>query len=128
MNPGEVERLRWTIECVVRGSIQVTDLLKRRRPARLPSSGAKIQPRVRFNNDASDNSTLIDFVGEDRPGLLYDLASTMSAQGCDIEVVMIDTEAHKAIDVFYVTRNEAKLDEPMQARLQEELLRVAMQC
>jgi [protein-PII] uridylyltransferase len=127
LNPGEVERVRWTIECVVRGSIQVTDLLKRRRTARLPSSGAKIQPHVRFNNDASDNSTLIDFVGEDRPGLLYDLASTMSGQGCNIEVVMIDTEAHKAIDVFYVTKNDAKLDEFTQATLQNEILRVALQ-
>lgn len=127
LNPGEVERVRWTIECVVRGSIQVADLLKRRRTARLPSSGAKIQPHVRFNNDASDNSTLIDFVGEDRPGLLYDLASAMSGQGCNIEVVMIDTEAHKAIDVFYVTKNDAKLDEFAQASLQSDMLRVALQ-
>lgn len=126
LNPGEIERLHWTVECVVRGSIQVVDLLKRRRPTRLPSSGAKIQPRVRFNNDASDNSTLIDFIGEDRPGLLYDLASAMSTQGCNIEVVMIDTEAHKAIDVFYITRNGAKLDGVTQDKLQEEILRVAM--
>ncbi len=119
--------MRWTIECVVRGSIEVTDLLKRRRTARLPSSGAKIQPHVRFNNDASDTSTLIDFVGEDRPGLLYDLASAMSTQGCNIEVVMIDTEAHKAIDVFYVTKNYVKLDDATQAALQSEILRVAMQ-
>lgn len=127
LNPGEVERLRWTVECVVRGSIQVTDLLKRRRRARLPSSGAKIQPHVHFNNDASDSSTLIDFIGEDRPGLLYDLASAMSEHGCNIEVVMIDTEAHKAIDVFYVTRHDAKLDEFTQAKLQDSILYVAMQ-
>jgi [protein-PII] uridylyltransferase len=127
LNPGEVERLRWTIECVVRGSIQVSDLLKRRKPARLPSSGAKILPHVRFNNEASDSSTLIDFVGEDRPGLLYDLASAMSAQGCNIEVVMIDTEAHKAIDVFYVTKNETKLDELTQAKLKEKILRTAIE-
>jgi [protein-PII] uridylyltransferase len=127
LNPGEVERVRWTVECVVRGSIQVSDLLKRRRTARLPSSGAKIQPHVRFNNDASDNSTLIDFVGEDRPGLLYDLASAMSGLGCNIEVVMIDTEAHKAIDVFYVTKCDAKLDDLTQAALQQEIMRVTMQ-
>jgi [protein-PII] uridylyltransferase len=126
LNPGEVERLRWTIECVVRGSIEVMDLLKRRKPARVPSSGAKILPHVRFNNDASDSSTLIDFVGEDRPGLLYDLASAMSDHGCNIEVVMIDTEGHKAIDVFYVTRNDAKLDDFTQAILQENILRIAM--
>ena len=80
---------------------------------------------MRFNNDASDLSTLIDFTGEDRPGLLHDLASALADTGCNIEVVMIDTEAHKAIDVFYVTCEGRKLDEVLQHRLQTELVRVA---
>ncbi|MBV9083816.1 MAG: HD domain-containing protein [Acidobacteriaceae bacterium] len=126
LNPGEIERLRWTVECVVRGSIEVRDLLKRRRPARLPSTGAKIVPRLRFDDEASDRSTLIDFVGEDRPGLLYDLASVLSANGCNIEVVMIDTEAHKAIDVFYVTKNGEKLDERTQDELKDKLTNAAL--
>lgn len=126
LNPGEVDRLQWTLECVVRGSIEVRDLLKRRRPAKPLSSGAKIFPRVRFNNEASDRSTLIDFVGEDRPGLLYDLASVLSSYGCDIDVVMIDTEAHKAIDVFYVTQEGGKLSERTQTELSQEMLKAAM--
>jgi [protein-PII] uridylyltransferase len=65
---------------------------------------------------------LIDFVGEDRPGLLYDLASAISAAGCNLEVAMIDTEAHKAIDVFYVTRNGGKLEESELQQLQANLL------
>jgi len=111
---------------VVRGSIEVRDLLKRRRPMRAISSGAKISPRVRFNNEASDGSTLMDFVGEDRPGLLYDLASVLSGKGCDIEVVMIDTEAHKALDVFYLTHHGGKLSERMQDDLKSEILKTAM--
>ena len=126
LNPGETDRVEWTIECVVRGSIEVRDLLKRRRPMRAISSGAKISPRVRFNNEASDGSTLMDFVGEDRPGLLYDLASVLSGKGCDIEVVMIDTEAHKALDVFYLTHHGGKLSERMQDDLKSEILKTAM--
>jgi [protein-PII] uridylyltransferase len=125
LNPGESNRLAWTVECVVRGSIQVADLLKRRRPAPRPSRGARIAPMVRFNNEASDRSTLIDFAGEDRPGLLYNLASALNAADCNIDLVMIDTEAHKAMDVFYVTHAGQKLDEALQDRLEAELIRAA---
>jgi [protein-PII] uridylyltransferase len=83
-------------------------------------------PSVRFNNEASDECTLIDFVGEDRPGLLYDLTSAISAAGCNIELVLVDTEAHKAIDVFYVTQAGGKLEEDLSQHLTDELKRVAM--
>jgi [protein-PII] uridylyltransferase len=125
LNPEEVNRLQWTVECVVKGSVQVIDLLKRRRSSRRSASDATIVPSVRFNNEASDGATLIDFVGEDRPGLLYDLASAISAAGCNLEVAMIDTEAHKALDVFYVTRNGSKLEERELQQLETDLLRAA---
>jgi len=124
LNPGEVERLRNTMENVIRGDAEVKDLLKRRRSPRVVRE-AKIAPSVRFNNEASHSATLVEFVGEDRPGLLYDLASAISASGCNIELVMIDTQAHKAIDVFYVTREGGKVDKSAQARLQFDLLRAA---
>lgn len=123
MNPDEIGRLQWTIECVVRGAIQVPDLLKSRRPATHMAVGTMVQPSVRFNNDASDSATLIEFVGEDRPGLLFDLASALTAAECNIELVLVDTEAHRARDVFYVTRNNYKLDESTQIELQTNLER-----
>lgn len=124
LNPGEVDRLEWTIGCVVKHSIEVADLLKRRRAAR-PRTDTAVTPSVRFNNEASDTATLIDFIGQDRPGLLYDLSSAISHAGCNIELVMIDTEAHKAIDVFYVTREGAKLNGASQAQLENDLLAAA---
>jgi [protein-PII] uridylyltransferase len=126
LNPGEANRLERTVEAVLRDSLSVADLIKQRRCAPRPSSGSKIMPCVRFSNDASDDCTLIDFTGEDRPGLLYDMASAISAARCNIELVLVDTEAHKALDVFYVTKDGGKLDEASSRSLLEELKRVAM--
>jgi [protein-PII] uridylyltransferase len=105
--------------------LKVTELLKRRRGTPRPSSGARISPTFRFNNEASDECTLIDFVGEDRPGLLYDLTSAISAAGCNIELVLVDTEAHKAMDVFYVTQGTGKLDAGTQVSLGRAMIQVA---
>ncbi len=121
MNPDETGRLQWTVECVVKGAIQVGELLKRRRPAPRPAAGPKLESSIRFNNDASDSSTLFQFIGEDRPGLLFDLASALTSAGCNIELVLVDTEAHRALDVFYVTRNGIKLDGAAQSQIQTAL-------
>jgi [protein-PII] uridylyltransferase len=126
LNHDEVSRLEWTVECILRDSLSVADLIKQRRYPPRPSSASKIMPSVRFSNDASDDCTLIDFSGEDRPGLLYDMASAISAAGCNIELVLVDTEAHKALDVFYVTQAGGKLDEAASQNLLAELKRVAM--
>jgi [protein-PII] uridylyltransferase len=125
LNPGEVKRLEWSVESVLRGAMRVADLLKQKRPPRRLSSGAKILPSVHFTNEASDTCTLIDFVGEDRPGLLFDLASVLAARDCNIELVLVDTEAYKAMDVFYLTRHGAKLEEPFMLQLSDELVRAA---
>jgi len=122
LNPPEVDRLRGVVRRVVEGKQDVAKLLRGRPKPILPSRRAQLKPRVAFKNDASDAATLVEIVAEDRPGLLYDLAHAISAAGCNIEVVMIDTEAHKALDVFYLTSDGGKLDEALQQRLKDELM------
>lgn len=121
LNPSETGRLRSLAERVIAGRSDVRELLRNRPKPSLPSRKARIPARVSFNSEASGTSTLIEIVTEDRPGLLYDLASAISSQAANIEVVLIDTEAHKAIDVFYVTAGGRKLDEGQQQRLGEAL-------
>lgn len=118
LNPGEKERLEWTIGCVVKGAIDVRDLLKRRRPLKNPAAGTRLHPVVSFNNEASESSTLLEFIGEDRPGLLYDLSSQIAEASCDIELVLADTEGRKAVDVFYITKDKNKLESVVQERLE----------
>jgi len=124
LNPPEVDRLRGVVRKVVEGK-QDADKLLKGRPKPFLSSRLKIRPHVSFKDDASDSATLIEIVAEDRPGLLYDLASAISSQGGNIEVVLIDTEAHKAIDVFYVTAEGKKLTATKQSALAEALRKAA---
>jgi [protein-PII] uridylyltransferase len=116
LNPTEVDRLRGVVRRVVEGKLDADKLL-RGRPKPLAPGKHRLAPRITFNNDASQVATLVEIVAEDRPGLLYDLAHAISVAGCNIEVVLIDTEAHKALDVFYLTAERKKL----QAELQETL-------
>lgn len=121
LNPSEVDRLRGVAEKAVTGKTDVRELLRNRPKPSLPSRKAGIPARVNINSDASHTATLIEIVAEDRPGLLYDLASAISSHGGNIEVVLIDTEAHKAIDVFYVTAGGQKLPPEKQSLLAEAL-------
>ncbi|HLK48718.1 MAG TPA: hypothetical protein VKT49_11320 [Bryobacteraceae bacterium] len=123
LNPTEVDRLRAVAERVIAGKADVRELLKNRPKPVLPSRHARIPGSVAFDGDASETASLVEIVAEDRPGLLYDLASAISASGCNIEVVLIDTQAHKAIDVFYVTAGGKKLDPQRQGALEAALLR-----
>jgi [protein-PII] uridylyltransferase len=122
LNPTEVDRLRLTIERVVLGKLDVKELLRNRPVPAPPSKRSRIAPTVSFNSEASETATLIEVVAEDRPGLLYALTSAIAAAGANIEVVLIDTEAHKAIDVLYVTWGGKKLSSPQQAALRDSLL------
>jgi len=121
LNPSEGDRLRGVVRRVVEGKQEVVKLLKGRPKPLLPSR-ARFAPRVTVKRDVSDSATLVEIVAEDRPGLLHDLAQAISDADCNIEVVLIDTEAHKALDVFYVTSGGKKLDEAKETRLREGLL------
>ena len=125
LNPSEVDRLRSTAERVIAGRADVEELLRGRPRPGPPSRKARIPAKIHFDSEAGGAATLIEIVAEDRPGLLYDLASAISSNGGNIEVVLIDTEAHKAIDVFYVTAEGGKLTPEKRAAIAEALQRAA---
>jgi [protein-PII] uridylyltransferase len=122
LNPTEMDRLKLTLDRVLNGRVTVRELLRNRPKPAAPSKGGQVPPRVGFDNTASQTSTLVEVVAEDRPGLLFDLANVFSEGGCSIDVVLVDTEAHKAIDVFYVTADGGKLDDDAMPPLKDALL------
>jgi [protein-PII] uridylyltransferase len=63
----------------------------------------------------------MEIVTQDRFGLLYTMARTISQNGCNIDVALISTEGHKAIDVFYLTRDGKRLSVETQGELTASL-------
>jgi [protein-PII] uridylyltransferase len=60
-------------------------------------------------------------VTQDRPGLLRSISSTLTGEGCSIEIALIDTEGPVAHDVFYITTGQKKLS-PERMRAIERML------
>jgi len=124
LNPSEVDRLRYTIEKAAMGTLDVRPMLERRVRPQAKPRGERLRPTIYFDSEASSHATLVEIVAEDRIGLLYDFARVFAECHCNIEVVLIDTEAHKALDVFYLTTEGRKLTDNEQFVL-EDRLRVA---
>jgi len=122
LNPPEVERLRVTLARVARGQVRAEELLRYRPIKAAPGRRGVVEPLVTPDDEASASATVFEVVAQDRPGLLFSLASAISRAGCNIEVVLVDTEAHKAIDVFHITRMGKKLNPEERDTLASALL------
>ena len=97
-------------------------LLSGRRRGRRKAPQVVVETRVEFDDEASSHSTLLEVVAQDMTGLLRALSLTLAAHGCNIEVALVDTEGETAIDVFYLTRNGAKLDKDEERELRRALV------
>jgi [protein-PII] uridylyltransferase len=122
LNPSERDRFISSVREVVAGQVSVEKLLSGRRKARRKAPRVAVETRIEFDTEASSQSTLLQVIAQDTPGLLRAVSMTLSGLGHNLEVALIDTEGESAIDVFYITNQGAKLDRTAQTVLQEALL------
>ncbi len=127
LNLSEWERFKRSISDVLMGAADLERMLKSRMQAeeKKATPKVKIKTSIQSDNLCSSNSTLVQVVAQDRPGLLYTVASCFSHHKCNIEIALIDTEGQMAIDVFYLTSNRKKLVpelvKQVEAALREQL-------
>jgi [protein-PII] uridylyltransferase len=118
--PG-LERLIARVEAAAEGAKQPAPgkrALQRRHAA------FAIEPWARIDNDLSQDSTVIEVSGRDRPGLLAQLAAVLAGAGVSINSAHIGARGERVADVFYVTEAGGGriLDPGRIAALSEQLI------
>ena len=118
------------LKVLTEGTVDFRAIIARQKTARplyQSLEGERIPTRIQFDNDTSENRTVIDFETEDRLGLLYVISQALSELEVDISLAKISTEKGAAIDSFYVSEMEGgKIVEPDRQEAIEAHLRAAL--
>jgi [protein-PII] uridylyltransferase len=96
-------RIAATIESVLKGEVRLSTLMAKRHEVKGRIRAFTVEPEVVIDNAVSDQFTVIEVSGLDRPGLLYEMTSAISNLSLDITSAHITTFGEKAVDAFYVT-------------------------
>ena len=112
-----------TIGLLLQGKERLAVLLKKMKPGVRGVQAFIVAPEVIVNNALSERLTVIEVAGRDRPGLLYELTTTLSDLSLDIASAHVTTFGEKAVDVFYVTDLTGKqiVSEMRQKAIKERL-------
>jgi [protein-PII] uridylyltransferase len=116
-------RISEAIEQTLKGETRLPDVVAKKAPKARHAAFA-IEPEVNVHNAWSDRHTVIEVIGLDRPGLLYNLTNTISRLNLNIASAHVATFGERVIDVFYVTDlTGAKIASPQrQAAIRRGLL------
>ena len=98
-----VMRIGSTIERLLKGESRLKALLAKRRNAEHRVAAFSVEPKVSIDNSLSEQFSVIEVAGLDRPGLLYDLTTALADLNLDISSAHVSTFGEKAVDAFYVT-------------------------
>ncbi len=85
-----------------------------------------VEPVVRIEQDASEDATVIETEGLDRPGLLFELTAALSRLGLTIVSAHVATYGERAVDAFYLkTSSGDKItDAKLLSRIEKSVMQV----
>ncbi len=96
-------RIADSIEKALRGDLRLPDVVAKRAPPKGRIRAFAVEPAVTINNQWSHRYTMVEVIGLDRTGLLYELTATLSKLNLNIASAHVATFGERVVDVFYVT-------------------------
>jgi len=97
------ERITGLIGQILRGDTKLPKTVAKKSVAKGRMKAFRVEADVLLNNSWSDNYTVLEITGLDRPGLLYDLTREIASLNLNIASAHISTFGERVVDVFYVT-------------------------
>jgi [protein-PII] uridylyltransferase len=91
------------IEQALAGTVRLPEIVAARSQPRARQRAFTLETNILVDNSWSNQFTVIEASGIDRPGLLYDLTRAISDLNLNIASAHIVTFGERAVDVFYVT-------------------------
>ena len=123
LNLSEWARFKNSVTSVLLGEADLEKMLRdRQRSEKGAIAKVRVETKIDFDDSSSATSTLVQVIAQDRPRLLHRIASCFSAQECNIEIALIDTEGQMAIDTFYLTSGGKKLSTEHCRRVEQALV------
>src|SRR6202166_4116623 len=96
-------RVADSIEQVLRGAIRLPEMVAKKLITKGRYKAFALEPEVMINNAWSDRYTMVEVTGLDRPGLLFELTTTLSKLNLNIGSARVATFGERVVDVFYIT-------------------------
>jgi [protein-PII] uridylyltransferase len=96
-------RITDSIEKALRGDLKLPEVVAQRATAKGRLKAFVVPPEVTVNNGWSNRYTMVEVIGLDRPGLLFEVTATLSKLNLNIASAHVATFGERVVDVFYVT-------------------------
>jgi [protein-PII] uridylyltransferase len=96
-------RIADAIERTLSGELRMPEVMAKRAAPKGRIKAFAVEPDVSVNNQWSNRYTVVEVSGLDRPGLLFELTTTLSKLSLNIASAHVATFGERAVDVFYVT-------------------------
>jgi [protein-PII] uridylyltransferase len=99
-----LQQFKINLKEILSGMTSVKTLLSQKTGANniKPKVIPKVLAEVKIDNQNSDFYTIVEVIGEDRVGILYEITQALTDHGCDIHFARVSTLGNRVVDVFYI--------------------------